>query len=117
MVHLKSGSVQLYSSVVWLTCYSLICYILAVLFSLAINYNYCITGDEGDDMNMNAEYGVCAPGTELTGRWTKDEHDLFLQVQRTLLKNFLQRNFSKTTTAVTTSSTLVRRTRVCTNAS
>ena len=24
--------------------------------------------------------GLCLPGTEQTGRWTKDEHDLFLKV-------------------------------------
>jgi hypothetical protein len=38
------------------------------------NYYYNDTGDEGE------EYGVCAPGTELTGRWTVAEHNLFLQV-------------------------------------
>ncbi|KAG5175592.1 hypothetical protein JKP88DRAFT_196747, partial [Tribonema minus] len=34
--------------------------------------------DDDDDMGGSVQ-GVCAPGTEQTGRWTKGEHDLFLK--------------------------------------
>lgn len=37
--------------------------------------------DGMDDDDSDGSEGLCLPGTEQTGRWTKTEHDLFLKVQ------------------------------------
>jgi SHAQKYF class myb-like DNA-binding protein len=35
--------------------------------------------DVRDDKYEEYAYSVCAPGTERTGRWTKDEHERFVE--------------------------------------
>lgn len=48
--------------------------------------------DSGEDSVTSASdgeggrlKGLCLPGTEQTGRWTKDEHELFLKVRSVVI--------------------------------
>lgn len=42
------------------------------------DYDDDMGGVDGDDLGGGDDEGVCQPGQEQTGRWTRKEHDLFL---------------------------------------
>ena len=43
------------------------------------NYGYGDDDMDDDDNIITMDTSVCTPGNELTGRWTRKEHDLFLE--------------------------------------
>lgn len=43
------------------------------------NYGYVDDDMDEDDNIIAMDTSVCTPGNELTGRWTRKEHDLFLE--------------------------------------